>query len=59
MQAIIFTRVCWVTAMTDFAKLINDYFVKYLTEQKGSGNNTLKTYRDTFVQLLEFMHECY
>lgn len=57
MQAIIFTKVYWVTAMTDFAKLINDYFVKYLTEQKGSGRNTLKTYRDAFVQLLEFMHE--
>lgn len=43
--------------MTDFARLMNDYFVKYLTEQKGSGSNTLKTYRDTFVQLLEFMNE--
>ena len=43
--------------MTDFARLMNDYFVKYLIGQKGSGNNTLKTYRDTFVQLLEFMDE--
>lgn len=43
--------------MTDFARLINDYFVKYLTEQKGAGPNTLKTYRDTFVQLLQFMNE--
>lgn len=43
--------------MTDFARLMNDYFVKYLTGQKGSGSNTLKTYRDTFVQLLEFMDE--
>ena len=29
--------------MTDFARLMNDYFVKYLIGQKGSGNNTLKT----------------
>ena len=43
--------------MTDFARLMNDYFVKYITGQKGSGSNTLKTYRDTFVQLLEFMDE--
>ena len=43
--------------MTDFARLMNDYFVKYLAGQKGSGSNTMKTYRDTFVQLLEFMNE--
>ena len=43
--------------MTDFARLMSDYFVKYLAGQKGSGSNTMKTYRDTFVQLLEFMDE--
>ena len=49
---------CWEEAvMTDFARLMSDYFVKYLAGQKGSGSNTMKTYRDTFVQLLEFMDE--
>ena len=43
--------------MTDFSKLMTDYFVKYLTQQKGSSSNTLKTYRDTMVQLLEFAKE--
>ena len=43
--------------MTDFARLMSDYFVKYLAGQKGSGSNTMKTYRDTFVQLSEFMDE--
>lgn len=31
--------------MTDFARLMSDYFVKYLAGQKGSGSNTMKTYR--------------
>ena len=58
MSGIIFTRGCWEEAvMTDFARLMSDYFVKYLAGQKGSGSNTMKTYRDTFVQLLEFMDE--
>lgn len=53
MSGIIFTRGCWEEAvMTDFARLMSDYFVKYLAGQKGSGSNTMKTYRDTFVQLL-------
>lgn len=41
--------------MTDFARLMNDYFGKYLIGHKDFGNNTMKTYHDTFVQLLEFM----
>ena len=53
MSGIIFTSGCWEEAvMTDFARLMSDYFVKYLAGQKGSGSNTMKTYRDTFVQLL-------
>ena len=41
--------------MNNFSKLLSDYFVKYLTNQKNVTVNTIKTYRDAFVLLLEFM----
>lgn len=41
--------------MNDFPKLLSDYFLKYLLNQKGVSENTIKTYRDAFVLLLEYM----
>ena len=41
--------------MNNFSKLLSDYFIKYLTNQKNVSENTIKTYRDAFVLLLEFM----
>ena len=38
--------------MNDFSKLLSDYFLKYLLNQKGVSENTIKTYRDAFVLLL-------
>lgn len=41
--------------MNNFSKLLSDYFLKYLVNQKKASENTIKTYRDAFVLLLEFM----
>ena len=41
--------------MTDFSRLMNDYFTKYLSNQKNCSNNTMKTYRDCYVLLIEYM----
>ena len=41
--------------MNDFSKLLSDYFLKYLLNQKGVSENTIKTYRDAFVLLLKYM----
>ena len=55
MQVIIFIRKDLVTVMNDFSKLISDFFIRYLSNQKNASENTIKTYRDAFVLLLEFM----
>ena len=55
MQAILYMKIVWVNIMNEFSKIVSDFFIKYLTLQKGSSENTLKTYRDAFIQLLEFM----
>lgn len=41
--------------MNDFSKLLSNYFLKYLVNQKSVSENTIKTYRDAFVLLLEFI----
>lgn len=41
--------------MNEFSKLVSDFFIRYLTNQKNASENTIKTYRDAVVQLLEFM----
>lgn len=45
------------TAMNDFRKYLNDFFVKYLAETRGMSRNTSQNYRDTMVQFLQFMEE--
>lgn len=40
-----------------FSIIVTKYFGMYLIKQRGVSSNTIKSYRDTFVQLLEFM-EC-
>lgn len=41
--------------MNEFRKLLNDFFNKYLSIQRGMSENTIRTYRDCFVELFEFM----
>lgn len=43
--------------MNDFSKSLHDFFTKYLIAQRGISENTIKNYRDTFIQLLLFLKE--
>ena len=43
--------------MNDFRTLLNDFFNKYLTVQRGMSDNTIKTYRDCIVELFEYMKQ--
>lgn len=45
----------WVVSMNDFSVLLNDFFTKYLSRDRGLSENTAKNYRDTFIQFLQFM----
>lgn len=40
---------------TDFARYLSEYLSYYLIDEKGVSRNTVKGYRDTFVQLVGFM----
>jgi site-specific recombinase XerD len=40
---------------TDFSKYITDFFMKYLTHERGSSKNTISSYKDTFILLFTFM----
>lgn len=42
---------------TDFAIAMQKYFMAYLVHQRGSRENTIRSYRDTFKLFLEFMFE--
>ena len=40
---------------TDFAKHISRFLTEYLLHERNKSNNTLLSYRDTFVQHIDFM----
>jgi len=40
---------------TDFAKYLTDFLTVYLTNERGASENTIKSYRDTFVQFIEYL----
>ena len=42
-----------------FGTYLTRYFGDYLLKQKGVSENTIKSYRDTFVQLIEFINKKY
>ena len=42
---------------TDFAYYLSEYLSKYLPGQLGLSSNTIKSYRDTFILLLQFFTE--
>lgn len=42
--------------VTDFAKLLSRYFNTYLVNQRGATPGTILTYRQAFVQFIEFMN---
>ena len=39
---------------TDFAKYMADFLSVYLVNEKGVSPNTVKGYRDTFVQFIDY-----
>ncbi|MDP3446138.1 MAG: tyrosine-type recombinase/integrase [Ignavibacteria bacterium] len=41
----------------DFAYALQCFFEDYLVKECGSSNNTIRSYRDTFVLFLDFMHK--
>jgi len=42
-----------------FGYYVTRYFGEYLPKQKGVSDNTIKSYRDTFVQMIEFFSLTY
>lgn len=42
---------------TDFAKYLTKFFSEYLVGERGSSTNTIRSYSNTFAQLLVFMDE--
>lgn len=42
---------------TDFSKYISDFLCKYLPAERGAKRNTISSYRDTFILLLEYMEK--
>jgi site-specific recombinase XerD len=40
---------------TDFSQYISNFLLKYLPNEKGISRNTLVSYKDTFMLLLNFM----
>jgi len=44
---------------TDFSYYLSDFLTKYLAGQRNLSLNTIKSYRDTFVFLLDFVDEVY
>ncbi len=57
MPAIISMRKVLVVTMNDFAHILEEYFVKYLSVERGCSINTRKNYRDTFVELFDFLNK--
>jgi len=41
--------------MTDFAILLETFFYKYLSVERGCSTNTVANYKDTFVSLFSFL----
>ena len=44
---------------TDFSYYLSDFLTKYLSGQRNLSINSIKSYRDTFVFLLDFIREAY
>jgi site-specific recombinase XerD len=40
---------------TDFSKHLTDFMTKYLVNERGASPNTVKSYRDTFVQFINYL----
>jgi len=45
------------TRQTDFGVCVTEYFTRHLAGLRNLSNNTIKSYRDTFCLLLQFLYE--
>lgn len=45
------------TTNTDFAKYISRFFSDYLLHERGASKNTVASYRDAFIQFIDYMKE--
>ena len=43
---------------TDFAMLIHDFMTRYLVATRNVSQNTVLSYRDSYVLLLQYLNEC-
>lgn len=43
--------------ITDFADYLESFFSCYLTGERGASKHTIRSYRDTFVLLIDFMND--
>lgn len=41
----------------DFAQALQSFFENYLAKERGVSENTIKAYRDSFVQLIEYLDQ--
>lgn len=45
------------TTTTDFAKHLSRFLVEYLPHERNVSPNTISSYRDAFVQFIDFMKD--
>ena len=41
----------------DFAAMVESFFTEYLVKERGASHHTIRSYRDSFVQFIEYMAE--
>jgi len=41
----------------DFAEVLQDFFYVYLVKERGASGNTIRSYRDTFVHLIDYLKD--
>lgn len=42
---------------TDFATYLSKFFIDYLPYERNSSKNTIRSYKDTFVQFVDYMEK--
>jgi site-specific recombinase XerC len=43
------------TEVTDFAEYLESFFTDYLGAEQGVSKHTVRSYRDTFILLIDYM----
>lgn len=43
--------------MTDFAEYLESFFTDYLGAEQGASKHTVRSYRDTFILLIDYMSD--